>query len=485
MTITAPSGLALTFLGHQSWCIETDGTFVLLDPLLLRKFGHSNHVEFEVFPPRDVNTTFLERVDAVLLSHEHLDHFHLPSLALLPKRTRVFVGPVMPDAVVEAIRSLGLEVVRHPLSVPFTIGGIKFTSYAAHPETVFWERRVCQYLVEPVDGGASVFIAVDALISDEFKRALSEEDAPSPVAIVVSNNSQHVPRGGRGAHSNLLPISNAEERAVGVQLLYELLVNYLRGLPTIPHIVLCGNGFLNPRENFGPFLYADNKALADVATALCVTEVVHGPVPGERIRFQADSVDLVQTDYAKVDEHRLGELMRLHSVFIQEPRPVRIQQLISVDEQLSADDQERLIGLLAPLAAGILRSKLGAGLLRTNEYLRGPLDGKRLLVRLLGAHKGATIQLALDVNSGAFVRDDTAERDVLSTYPFGFECFALDLLAVLDGRLQIWDLSGAAMRTWYLGSKYESPVACMFELLGEQQRPDLARKLYATTLSRL
>lgn len=485
MTTPKSSALSLTFLGHQSWCIETDRTLVLLDPLLLRSFGHSDHVEFEVFPPRDVNRAVLERVDAVLISHEHLDHFHLPSLALLPKCTRVFVGPVMPDVVVEAIRSLGLEVVRHTVSVPFVIGNIKFTAYAAHPETVSWERRVCQYLVEPVDGGGATFIAVDALISDDFKCALSERGAKGPVAIVVSNNSQYVPRGGRGAHSNLLPLSTGEERAAGVQLLYELLVNYLSGLPTIPHIVLCGNGFLNPRENFGPFLYADNKALADMATALCVNETVHGPAPGERIRIHADSCDLVQTDYAKVDKHRLGELLRLHSEFITTPRPARIQQLVSAEEQISADDQERLIDLMTPLAAGILRSKLGVGLLRTNEYLRGPLDGKRLLIRLLGAHEGATIQLALDVNSGTFFRVDTAEDEILSTYPFGFECFALDLLAVLDGRLQIWEISGAAMRTWYLGSKYESPVACMFELLGEQQRPDLARKLYATALSRL
>ena len=272
---------------------------------------------------------------------------------------------------------------------------------------------------------------------------------------------------------------------VGVQLLYELLVNYLNGLPAIPNIVLCGNGFLNPRENFGPFLYADNKALAEMATALCVTEAVFGPTPGERIRLHAGSCDLVQTDYAKVDEHRLGELLRLHSAFIKAPYPARIQQLVSAEVQIGADDQERLIGLLAPLAAGILRSKLGMGLLRTNEYLCGPLDGKRLLIRLLCAQNGATIQLALDINSCTFVRVDTSEEEILSTYPFGFECFALDLLAVLDGRLQIWDLSGAAMRTWYLGSKYESPVACMFELLGEQQRPDLARKLYATALSRL
>jgi L-ascorbate metabolism protein UlaG (beta-lactamase superfamily) len=56
---------------------------VLTDPVLLRRVGPLHYVGH--LPTRDE----LAQVDAVLVSHFHHDHLHLPSLALLPPTARV------------------------------------------------------------------------------------------------------------------------------------------------------------------------------------------------------------------------------------------------------------------------------------------------------------------------------------------------------------------------------------------------------------
>ncbi|MFF4482177.1 hypothetical protein ACPEIC_35515 [Stenotrophomonas sp. NPDC087984] len=38
-------------------------------------------MEFAIWPPRTVDTAAMPMPDAVILSHEHLDHLHPPSLA--------------------------------------------------------------------------------------------------------------------------------------------------------------------------------------------------------------------------------------------------------------------------------------------------------------------------------------------------------------------------------------------------------------------
>ncbi len=75
----------MRFLGHSTVRLELAGRVVLTDPLLtggvgaLRRFG-------PVPTPADHADA-----DLVLLSHLHGDHLHLPSLRMLPRRTRVVV----------------------------------------------------------------------------------------------------------------------------------------------------------------------------------------------------------------------------------------------------------------------------------------------------------------------------------------------------------------------------------------------------------
>lgn len=73
----------ITYVGHATLLLELDGSRFLTDPLLRRMVAHV----MRTGPVPDPEQ--LLPVDAVLISHLHGDHLHLPSLRLLPEDTLI------------------------------------------------------------------------------------------------------------------------------------------------------------------------------------------------------------------------------------------------------------------------------------------------------------------------------------------------------------------------------------------------------------
>lgn len=73
----------LTFVGHSTVVIELDGVRILTDPLLRYRVAHIRR-----FGPKPDRAS-LGNIDAVLVSHLHLDHCDLPSLRRIGSRVRV------------------------------------------------------------------------------------------------------------------------------------------------------------------------------------------------------------------------------------------------------------------------------------------------------------------------------------------------------------------------------------------------------------
>jgi L-ascorbate metabolism protein UlaG (beta-lactamase superfamily) len=76
----------ILWVGHSTVLVEMDGVRLLTDPMLrsrvvhLRRFG-------------EVDTTRLDDLDAVLISHLHLDHLDIPSLNRLGRNVQLIVPP--------------------------------------------------------------------------------------------------------------------------------------------------------------------------------------------------------------------------------------------------------------------------------------------------------------------------------------------------------------------------------------------------------
>src|SRR4051794_28153518 len=87
----------LTWLGHATVLIEVGGARLLTDPLLRDRVGHLRRHGASPEP------TASERLDAVLVSHLHLDHLDAGSLRRLPRDVTV-LAPVGAGAL---LRRLG------------------------------------------------------------------------------------------------------------------------------------------------------------------------------------------------------------------------------------------------------------------------------------------------------------------------------------------------------------------------------------------
>lgn len=69
---------AVTWLGHSTVLIETDGARLLTDPVLRRRVAHLTR------RAPAVDARELGPLDAVLLSHVHRDHLDVPTLRTVP-----------------------------------------------------------------------------------------------------------------------------------------------------------------------------------------------------------------------------------------------------------------------------------------------------------------------------------------------------------------------------------------------------------------
>lgn len=77
--------LHITYIGHATVLIEIDGVRILTDPVLRNRIGHVRRYG------RPVDPVHRHALDAVLISHMHLDHLDLPSLRLLGYGQRLIV----------------------------------------------------------------------------------------------------------------------------------------------------------------------------------------------------------------------------------------------------------------------------------------------------------------------------------------------------------------------------------------------------------
>ena len=126
--------MKVTLLGHASMLVEMEGHTVLMDPVFDDPFSDGAVV---ACPAREVAVDRLPRIDTVFLSHAHFDHFHLRSLARLPRGLPVLC-PEDP-AIPYALRKLGFTDVRMlgaDALVELAPGCELLTTFSNNPEIV-------------------------------------------------------------------------------------------------------------------------------------------------------------------------------------------------------------------------------------------------------------------------------------------------------------------------------------------------------------
>lgn len=78
-------GLAVTWIGHASFLIQTPNLCIVVDPVWSERIGLFGRIGPRRAIPPAISFTTLPPIDAVLLSHDHYDHCDLPTLRRLAR----------------------------------------------------------------------------------------------------------------------------------------------------------------------------------------------------------------------------------------------------------------------------------------------------------------------------------------------------------------------------------------------------------------
>jgi L-ascorbate metabolism protein UlaG (beta-lactamase superfamily) len=99
--------ISVTWMGHSTVLVDVDGVRILTDPLLTRRLAHLR---------RRTPTPTVGPVDAVLVSHVHMDHLHRPSLRMTASGARLII-PEGAAPLVRRIRFRSIDEVRRGVVV--------------------------------------------------------------------------------------------------------------------------------------------------------------------------------------------------------------------------------------------------------------------------------------------------------------------------------------------------------------------------------
>jgi L-ascorbate metabolism protein UlaG (beta-lactamase superfamily) len=101
--------MRLTYLAHASLLIEVGGVRLVTDPWL---DGPSYLSAWWHFPEPACSGAALAGIDYVYLTHEHVDHFHEPTLRALDPKTPILIGRFLSPRFRDKLAALGFSDVR-------------------------------------------------------------------------------------------------------------------------------------------------------------------------------------------------------------------------------------------------------------------------------------------------------------------------------------------------------------------------------------
>lgn len=474
-----------TFIGHQTWLIETDKCKVIIDPLICEQFGLTDELRLDIYPPRKVDSDYLQDLDLIFLSHEHADHFDIESLNLLPRTAKFVIGSNIISPVKKCIKDLGFEIIEVLDQEILTIKDIKLTFYRADHTTAFWESRVNQILVEDLESKETVFIAVDALISKSFKQKLLD-GMRTPDVVIVSNNSRTSPVGAYQSLENWAKYNDFDAKKVGpagVGVLASVITGYLPDFPVSPkNMVLCGGGFIKKIDEFGIFPFAEQKRLGELASKLSLDIQVYGFIPGEGFYLnEHKEIQRYKSNWVYYKEEKHKQILRQLDEFLKHKKSINAVSSIRKDYDDEDEYYKDLIKAeveLESIIRPLMLFPTGKSSIRLSEYRGKKLSQNRIIFVFRSESLNLITAYALNVIDAKFEKIEYInEEECYKNYPFGVDIPLVDFVGMIEGDHQIWDIVGASIRSWFVGGIFDGIVPFFYCYYGENGSPHLLEKV--------
>jgi hypothetical protein len=447
---------ATTFLGHQGWMVRGQRACLLIDPLLREDFGELHALGYRVYPPRVVTPAAFPGLDAVLLSHEHDDHFDIPSLAMLDRAIPIYLSARSSCAARELLASMGFTV--HPWSpgIPVRVGDLEILAFTGDHVSTHGgdEWDTLPYLIRSTEGHGSLFSMVDIPLTQqhvEWAAAI----AARPGLVTWTNNALD------WSHM----ASYLRERTEGTQQVFSAigighkLITSVWGTPAA--MLTCAGGFafhgdkawLNQRV-----FCVDTAEVCALMTRVYKQEKFVAATPGQTFVMRAGKLQAIEPTTAFLATAPRDAWPSRARAEIASPPPDYLPA--TGQAELAAEAMARLEARLGELAGSLVGGTLFKSL---HSLLDSELGGRRPTFVVAARTGGGRRVLAYVATRCAFqvVADDAPEASYLA----GLECWAGDLLAVLDGELGPIGLSFARARLWNA-----LPRRFNFDIFGELYR---------------
>ena len=452
--------LSTTFLGHQGWLFQSKTSCFLVDPLLCEEFGHAHALEYFVHPPRVFTFENFPKIDGVVLTHEHDDHFDIPSLARLERTIPIFLSSRSSMAARQILKEMGFTV--HPL-VPgqkAQFGDLELTPFCGDHISVNCsdEWDTLPFFVRDVGGSGNFFSMVDIILTEQHLKWARAKD-PRPVVVGWTNNAldwSHM--------TDFLDERKDATKECFVKMGVEYkLITTVWGTPAA--VLMCAGGFVFQGErawlNQRVFC-VDNPAVCQLMSQLYPKTQFHATRPGQtfwmeghRLKRVFDDTPFLTTTPPETWTARGSIRGKDERTDILDYAPATGRREMESAE--TALLEQRLQEFAGSLVGGTTFKSLHSLL---HDQATGRIPTFAIAVR--DGNGGERRVYEYVPSACAFVRG-TANAE--ETYLAGIECWGTDLLAILGGDLGPIALSFGRARLWNA-----LPDLFIFDLFAELYR---------------
>lgn len=190
---------SITHLGAQGWYFSTGKNQILVDPLFMKEFGNGpSRARFPFEVQRNFELGLLPALDALILTHEHEDHFDIASLHQIPRATPIYLSARSSASAFAILKEMGFKKI-------FPLHGGDQLNFGSLSLKAFCGDHVNQYNLDEWDtlsylvfdrcGNGSFFNLVDLCARPELKlaviAALKKKDNHSLRQILSFNEGHH------------------------------------------------------------------------------------------------------------------------------------------------------------------------------------------------------------------------------------------------------------------------------------------------------
>jgi len=424
-----------TFLGHQGWLVHTPKAAILIDPLLCEDFGHIHELGYRVYPPRRWTPEAAPVLDAVILSHEHDDHFDLPSLAKLERSIPIYLSARSSSAARGVLEHMGFSVRSLEPGGSYTFGDLEVTAFTGDHSSIDCgdEWDALPFLVRSTEGHGSFFSMVDITITQAHVEWAAAK-AMRPGILSWTNNAMD------WSHM----ADYLSERVEGTQQCFvkwgvgHKLVTSIWGTPAA--MVMCAGGFTFAEDrawlNRRVFCVDVDQVVANM-TKLYPKEKFFAGVPGQTWVMKGNKLASVE-----MEQPWLGAQPRDRwPSRAKGPTEIPDYEPATGRRSLAVGELDKLVVQLDELAGSLVGGGLFRGLHSVLATECGDRSPTFAIVARDGEQRRAFEYRATECR---FVPTDKSDAAFLA----GIELWASDLVAVLDGTLGAIALTFGRSRLW-------------------------------------